>query len=65
MGRFSRLLEPLNWRYAVGEVTLIVVGVLIALGLDAWWERGEERNVERMRAGGCQCARTGRVLPHS
>ena len=47
MSRLRRLLEPVNWKYAVGEVSLIVVGVLIALGVDAWWERREERVTER------------------
>jgi hypothetical protein len=42
MSRLRRLLQPVNWTYAVGEVSLIVIGVLIALAANAWWvERGD------------------------
>lgn len=33
LSRFSRI-APVNWRYAAGEITIIVIGVLIALGVD-------------------------------
>jgi|SRR5688572_24265391 len=34
--RLKRLLQPVNWKLAVGELLLIVVGIWIALGADAW-----------------------------
>ncbi len=27
-----------NWKYAVGELVLIISGILIAFTLNAWWE---------------------------
>ena len=45
MTRVRRLLEPVNWKYAVGELFLIVAGILIALGANAWYgERVERRH---------------------
>jgi len=37
----------MNWRYAVGEVLLIVIGILIALAANSWWEDRQEREEER------------------
>ena len=36
----------LNWKYALGEVFLIAVGVLIALAVDGWREYQAERTLE-------------------
>jgi hypothetical protein len=33
--------------YAIGEVVLIVVGIMIALSLDSWWTARQERAEER------------------
>ena len=43
-GRLRRLAQ---WRYAVRETALIVVGVLIALDVNAWWSQREDRRDER------------------
>lgn len=45
--RLTRTITTMNWRYAVGEVFLIVVGISIALGANAWWENRQERLEER------------------
>jgi hypothetical protein len=45
--RFSRLFRPVNWTYAIGEVLLIVIGVSIALAVNAWNERRLEGITER------------------
>jgi hypothetical protein len=37
----------MNWRYAVGEVLLIVIGISIALAANSWWEERKERVEER------------------
>ena len=43
--RVSRLVSVPNWKYAVGEVFLIVVGVTIALAATSWYDgRIERRN---------------------
>src|SRR5687767_3650486 len=47
MTRLGRLLQPVNWKYALGEIFLIVAGVLIALALDAWADDRQERRRER------------------
>ena len=41
--RFSKYLL-----YAVGEIVLVVVGILIALQIDAWRKQGENRETELM-----------------
>lgn len=41
-----RLLGTINWRYAVGEVALIVIGILIALGASEWQAGRAERRTE-------------------
>lgn len=45
--RIWRSLSRLDWRAAAGEVALVVVGVLIALAVDAWWEGRGDRERER------------------
>ena len=44
--RVSRLVSAPNWRYAVGEVALIVVGVTIALAGTSWYEGRQDRRDE-------------------
>ena len=44
--RVSRLVSAPNWRYAVGEVALIVVGITIALAGTSWYEGRQERRDE-------------------
>ncbi len=43
MTRLSRVVTAVNWHYAVGEVVLIVAGILIALALADWNDRRLER----------------------
>jgi hypothetical protein len=45
--RLFRIRADLNWRYALGELSLIVVGVLIALAANSWWAERGERHRER------------------
>jgi len=44
--RASRITQAVNWRYTLGEIALIVVGIFIALQASEWWERREERRSE-------------------
>jgi len=44
--RVSRLVSATNWRYAIGEVFLIVVGVTIALAATSWYEGRQEQRDE-------------------
>ena len=30
-------LPKINWRYALGELAIVVVGILIAVSVNAWW----------------------------
>lgn len=41
--RPSRILSSANWKYALGEVALIVVGVTLALMATSWYESWQER----------------------
>jgi hypothetical protein len=45
--RQSESTTAINWRYAVGEVLLIVIGVSIALAANSWYENRQERAEER------------------
>ncbi len=42
----SRLVSAPDWRYAVGEVALIVVGITIALAGTSWYEGRQARHDE-------------------
>lgn len=44
--RITKLLTTATWRYAVGEVLLIVLGVSIALAATSWYEEREEHRRE-------------------
>jgi hypothetical protein len=44
--RFLRI-DTLTWKRALAELTLIVLGVLIALGANSWWENRSDRQRER------------------
>lgn len=46
MTRLNRVMTAVNWKYAVGEVVLIVVGILIALAAADWNDRRVQRNEE-------------------
>ena len=45
--RVARVFNATNWKYAVGEVLLIVVGITIALAANSWYEDWQERRDER------------------
>jgi len=40
-------LKLLNWKYILGEVTLIVIGILIAVQINNWNEHRKSRNFEK------------------
>lgn len=44
--RVSRIVSAPNWRYAIGEVILIVVAVTAALAATSWYEGRQERRDE-------------------
>ncbi len=44
--RGARIFSATNWKYAVGEVLLIVVGITIALAANSWYETRQERRDE-------------------
>ena len=46
--RLPRPGKMLNWKYALGELSLIVAGVLIALAANSWWENRSDRQRERV-----------------
>ena len=43
----AKIVTAVNWKYAFGEVLLIVVGISIALALNSWWEDRQTRQDER------------------
>ena len=44
--RPSRIISSPNWKYALGEIFLIVVGVTLALMATSWYESRQERKDE-------------------
>lgn len=44
--RLRRLLRSMNWKYALGEIGIVTIGVLLALGLNNWNEARLERQRE-------------------
>jgi len=42
----SRVLTAMNWKYAIGEILLIVAGVTIALAANSWYQDRLERREE-------------------
>jgi hypothetical protein len=44
---FRRGDSTVNWRYGLGELALIIVGVSIALAANSWYENRVERRLER------------------
>ena len=44
--RPSRILKAVNWQHAVGELVLIVAGILIALAISDWNDRRIQRQGE-------------------
>ena len=48
MTRAYRILETMNWRYAVGEVALIVIGILIAFSIEEWRQDRADADRERV-----------------
>lgn len=44
--RPARVVRAVNWRHAIGELLLIVVGILIALAISDWNDRRIERQQE-------------------
>ena len=52
--RIGRIVAMANWRYAIGEILLIVIGVSIALAATSWYEqrlyqRDEVQILEQLR----------------
>lgn len=45
--RLERVGSALPWKRLLAELTVIVAGVLIALAVDSWWERRQERSHAR------------------
>lgn len=44
--RIGKLFGAVNWRYALGELALIFVGITLALAASAWYEDQQERQEE-------------------
>ncbi len=44
--RLAQLQTGFNWKYAIGEVVLIVIGITIALAANSWYEGQKERSDE-------------------
>ena len=44
--RFAGTIKGFNWKYALGETFLIVIGVTIALAASSWYEDRNDRRTE-------------------
>lgn len=47
MATLSRLVRAANWKYAIGEVLLIFVGIMLALAANSWNEDRNDRQDEK------------------
>ena len=47
MNRLSRIIRSANWKYAIGEVALIFVGITLALLANSWYENTRDRAEEK------------------
>ena len=43
MSALSRIVRATNWKYALGEVALIFVGITLALAANNWYENWQDR----------------------
>jgi len=39
--------REVGWRGALGELVIVIVGVIIALGVDSWWSDRQDRVAEK------------------
>ena len=46
MTPISRVVHATNWKYAFGELLLIIVGISLALAIDEWREDTEDWRTE-------------------
>ena len=51
MGRLSKIFKKIDWKYSLGELFLIVSGILIALALNQWNEKRKiyDRETEMLK----------------
>lgn len=51
MGRLSKIFKKIDWKYSLGELILIVSGILIALALNQWNEKRKlyDRETEMLK----------------
>ena len=47
MSAFPRIFRATNWKYAVGEIALVFVGITLALLANSWYEDSKNRKEER------------------
>lgn len=47
MTALSRLVRAANWKYAIGEVLLVFVGIMLALAANSWNENRNDRQEEK------------------
>lgn len=38
----------INWKYAIGEIIIVIIGISIAFGLNNWAARNQQQNTERL-----------------
>jgi hypothetical protein len=63
--RITKALNAATWRYAVGEVLLIIVGVSIALAATSWYENRDNNKQKRRKisCGNLDAGTPTRVSP--
>ncbi len=42
----NKIISAVNWKNAVGEILLIVIGISVALTMDSWWEESKAHKDE-------------------
>ena len=47
MSALSRIVRATNWKYALGEIALIFIGITLALAANTWYEDRQDQGDER------------------
>ena len=48
MSKLGKIATSRKWKYAIGEIILIVIGILIAVQLNNWNEQLKEKTTEKL-----------------
>lgn len=45
--KIKNMFRKINWKYAIGEIAIVIIGITIAFSLNKWAERVKDRNSKK------------------